>query len=1309
MEGNYTKRLNELFMHLWNGRYRIAMPLAESLYNDYPEEPEVVLSYAWALFENGERTRAMDYAVSVKDVNYSSIRLHLIQGYLMMRMSLFEGAIENFDIAKEDLKRYLIWAYEIKAKSLAGINRFEEAFEDFSLAMTLNDKFEKVSTERLKLYKTALALENNIKTITVENIDEFLRQCEFATKQKEFWFPLYVARKILADEKLEKYHEEAALIEIENMFFLNQINPAYEKASELKKRYGKNKRLKKLLKLLAAEIKEDKKAKSETLAKTKELTQIKEREEYKFFSRFYPHEKADVYKLMLFVETPEYKKGIGPYLTHINVEEELEPKVEVIFANPFFRIEDTKIEAKLVWSINDVQISTDKFEVIVSRDYDTVLFTEIVKNYEKLRVKGQGKAELYFDGFKVAETFFVLGSETKTIIDEPHPAADKTKKEKDEKVNLKHKNLGKTAESLRKEEEEEEKTLEELLADLDEFVGLESIKRGLRNLIDYVEFNRKRKEMGLKGESVVNLHSVFVGNPGTGKTTIARMLGKILKAIGVLPQGHIVEVDRAALVGEYIGQTAQKTEQAIREALGGVLFIDEAYTLYKKEGGKDFGREAIDILLKRMEDLKGQFVVIAAGYPEEMEDFLSANPGLKSRFSYTFVFEDYTPDEMLEIFARMMKKDEYEITEDALEYLRKKFIDLYRNRDRNFGNARDVGKIFLTAKIRLGKRLLIAEKEGKELSKKDYKTLTTEDIRSVFQEEEGKEANIGIDEELLAETLGELNKLVGVESVKKEIDNLIKLARYYHSQGESLKEKFSEHILFFGNPGTGKTTVARLVSKIYKALGILPRGHLVETDRNGLVSGYVGQTAEKTNKTIDKALGGTLFIDEAYTLIKEGDSNDFGKEAVGTLLKRMEDDKGKFIVIAAGYTEEMQTFLDSNPGLRSRFTKVFEFEDYTPDEMMQILTGMLDAKKLKMSDSVKKRIRAYFVEQYRNRDKNFGNARLVRNLAERIQREHLLRLADDDGERSEEESNLIVDAVVDKILEDKKKREVFVEGNEEKLQEYLTELNNLVGLDSVKSEIQRLIKSLKISKVRKERGLKVVERNLHSVFSGNPGTGKTTVARLLSKIFKELGLLSRGHLVECDRSDLVAGYQGQTALKTDKVIKQALGGTLFIDEAYTLARGGNDFGQEAIDVLLKRMEDYRGEFVVIVAGYTNEMKIFLNSNPGLSSRFTNKFVFEDYTPRQMLEIAYGIATENGYEFDEGALQLLHDLFEALYERRDKNFGNARLVRNILFKIISFQEERIASSVDLTDEDLITLTFDDVIKLFPEYGVASPVE
>lgn len=264
------------------------------------------------------------------------------------------------------------------------------------------------------------------------------------------------------------------------------------------------------------------------------------------------------------------------------------------------------------------------------------------------------------------------------------------------------------------------------------------------------------------------------------------------------------------------------------------------------------------------------------------------------------------------------------------------------------------------------------------------------------------------------------------------------------------------------------------------------------------------------------------------------------------------------------------------------------------------------------------------------------------------------------------------------------------------LEELLEELNSLVGLEKVKSEIQNLINVLKIEKIRKEKGLGTLEKSLHMVFTGNPGTGKTTVARILAKIFKSLGILSKGHLVETDRTGLVAGYVGQTAIKTTELCKQALNGVLFIDEAYSLSEGGeDDFGKEAINTLLKFMEDNRTKLIVIVAGYTQNMENFIARNPGLKSRFNIFIHFEDYNPTQLLEIFQKMTEKMKLILSEEAKQILLEIFQKEYEKRDEKFGNARFARNLFEKVYRNQANRLVKFTELKEEDLCKLEKEDI--------------
>ncbi|MGK7882901.1 MAG: AAA family ATPase [Crocosphaera sp.] len=275
-----------------------------------------------------------------------------------------------------------------------------------------------------------------------------------------------------------------------------------------------------------------------------------------------------------------------------------------------------------------------------------------------------------------------------------------------------------------------------------------------------------------------------------------------------------------------------------------------------------------------------------------------------------------------------------------------------------------------------------------------------------------------------------------------------------------------------------------------------------------------------------------------------------------------------------------------------------------------------------------------------------------------------------------------------------------LDNNKNEIETILKDLNELIGLKTLKDEVQEYVNFIKIQNLRKQQGLSGIPITLHSVFCGSPGTGKTTVARLMGKIYKELGILRKGHLIETDRSGMVAGYIGQTAKKVDEIVESALDGVLFIDEAYTLKPidSGRDFGQEAIDTLLKRMEDYRDRLVVIVAGYGEEMNRFIESNPGLQSRFTRYFNFEDYTPKELLLIFQSISQNHDYHLSKKAEEKLLLQFKELYNNRNKSFGNGRLVRNIFEKTIAKQGNRLAKLSNLDNKMMQEILPEDVERL-----------
>jgi SpoVK/Ycf46/Vps4 family AAA+-type ATPase len=792
----------------------------------------------------------------------------------------------------------------------------------------------------------------------------------------------------------------------------------------------------------------------------------------------------------------------------------------------------------------------------------------------------------------------------------------------------------------------EERSVDDILKDLDKYIGMDEVKSAVREIAYAVKNSVERAERGLGEQEKMSMHIILTGNPGTGKTTIARKLGEILAAIGYLDSGHVVEVDRAKMVSPYQGETPKVVDRLCDKAMGGILFVDEAYTLapVSQAGDRDNqGAQALEKLMKRMEDDRGKFVVIAAGYLTEMDNLFRINPGFRSRFNYFLNIEDYTPEQLYQIMLVFAKEKKYIFSEQAEALTKKMITEMYNSRDKDFANGRTMRSLFDQ----------ICKKQAQRLQGESISTMSNEELMTIEDQDIPYEAPQTVD---YTECLKKLDGLVGLGGVKKEISNLAAFLNLQIKRGETNTFQ-GKHYVFTGNPGTGKTTVARIMADVFKTLGIVSRGQLVEADRAKLVAGYSGQTAIKTNQLVDQAMGGVLFIDEAYTL-KSNDGDSFGAEAIDTLLKRLEDDRGKFICIVAGYTDQMHDFIDSNPGLKSRFTQTIHFDDYTPDELTQIFINLAKGKNFTVDEDTQSAIHREFEQLYLRRDKNFGNAREARRIfdaAVERQSQRLVKLMSDPGFQEDDMYKLTQD-------------DLPMAKNEtaRPLDEVLNELDEFIGMRTVKNSIRRLAVQSMFMKQRAAMGAgRVQQMAMNFILTGNPGTGKTSIARKMGEILQSMEILPTPRVLEASRATLVGKYMGETPKIVNNMCDKAMGGILFIDEAYTLSDGGDQYGKEAIDTLMKRMEDDRGKFVVIAAGYKDKMDEFLMMNPGLASRFTHKLHIDDYNEDELLAIFKQMAQKDSYTLSPTAEFKALDMIYRMVVNKDDSWGNAREMRNLL--------------------------------------------
>lgn len=795
-----------------------------------------------------------------------------------------------------------------------------------------------------------------------------------------------------------------------------------------------------------------------------------------------------------------------------------------------------------------------------------------------------------------------------------------------------------------------------------DFIGLEDIRSRLQMFINTLTIRQKQKKIGMSVKDSTNI-LIFRGEAGTGKSLVAEYFISCLKKSGCLVSDKVARTTAHKFQRQY--QTDSQIANFLSEENLGVILIDEVHIdqIYLYE------------LLLGLTEEKSETVCILLGLKENLEEFFQEKSELADLVSF-YDFPTINDENLSKILENKLYKSGFNFSKEVQSLFLSCVQEAKHRSTVHYKNGWLVEKDILVT---------ILERQASRLSKKSF--ISEQDLKQI----EVEDLPLTKKTETVEDILAMLNELIGMEVVKKSVADLCQsiLNNQKRKALGLTAENPKIHLVLTGNPGTGKTTVARILGKLFHTMQLLPSDKVIETAGLDMTAGYVGQTKDKVNELCDKAMGGVLFIDEAYYLAgQDGNANSFGSEAVGTLLKRMEDDRGKFVVIVAGYQNEMQNFLRMNPGLDSRFEHKIHIEDYSADELFHIL--LLQMKKAQFvfnnSDDAKDVARKAVETLCKNKQKDFSNARAIRNLFETIKLRMDSRISTLSPESLTKESLTTICATDIPYDENKKTTE----------KEVFTELNELIGMVKVKKAIAELYNTIKINLELEKIGQNPKKPEIHISLTGNPGTGKTTVARILGKLFSSIGLLSSDKVIECDRSKIVGKYVGHTAQNMQRLCDDAIRGILFIDEVYALAT--DDFGQEASDTLMKRMEDDRGKFVVVVAGYENKMNEWMSTNQGLSSRFTHHIHIDDYNVGELYELFCLYAKKEQLTLTKEASDIAEQFIQQIWQNRSTDFANGRTIRKFFDAVVRKKNSRVIAlqEKERTKDILTTITSEDFL-------------
>ena len=800
-------------------------------------------------------------------------------------------------------------------------------------------------------------------------------------------------------------------------------------------------------------------------------------------------------------------------------------------------------------------------------------------------------------------------------------------------------------------------TLDEVKYKLNSIIGMKGLKDFIDNIQNSYKVQKIRERLGLK-TSHISMNMIFAGNAGTGKTNAARITYEYLNALGILKEGKFREVSKADFVSENLNDIAKRTNDIVNSALGGLLFIDEAYSLCESEDDKA-GKEIVDALLKGIEDNRNNLIVILAGYEKDMEKFISINPGLKSRFPNVIHFEDYSPSEMYQIAVKIAKSKGYRIAKNVKYDLIELFAKNQIIGKNDLGNARFVRNIVENAIMDASKKYLNSSEKQIDLLERDNFNFKA---KTKFDLEERLKDIVGLDE--VKKLLRSQYKLIAAQEKRK-------------SAGVNTKIEQNLNMVFAGNPGTGKTSIARVVADMLNSMGLLKVGQLIETDRSSFVSEIPGETSKKTEAKFKEAICGILFIDEAYTLANDS----LGREAIETLLKLIEDYSKEVIVILAGYEEEMEEFFDVNIGLRSRFPLWTNFEDYNPNELLEMSIKLIESKGFRLSKNAYGALKKSFVDIYEKSDSQSGNGRMVRNYVENIIRNQSIRIVEEDI--SAYEMNLITIKDIEAINVSEYSSDFDLE----------KKLKSLIASEKSKEFLRNQYKFMKTKEKREKLGKRSdINKYMNMVFTGEIGTGKKTVLNILSEMYYSMGIVKAKSIIEIDENEIISMLN--KGMQLEDILNKFLGKVVLIDKAHLLKEENSN--KEIVASLIKFLDKNKNKIVIVLSGEKNPMKDLILKNQSLNYRFPIWFDFEDYTSEELLDITLHLIKTKGFSLDEQGESELKNVVSKLYNTKNLGLKNGLMIKKYLDNLVRIQSIRV-SNENISSKEIDIINKEDIRK------------